>query len=184
MGNSICRCGLIDWMVFYATFNSISVISRWQLMLFMSFLGFTSTKLGSEVSCPRTFVRKNPEDQVRLEPRTPRLQVKHFTTGPRRTPVDVEEEFFLRNTASFVKSELTHYQTSNFRLFQTERVSHWRDWSALLPLSILLTCSSKKHGWAHKITQGKHKIIIFLTCYWIDMQLQVVAQNVWGVSAL
>ena len=40
---------LIDWMVFYATFNSISVISRRQLTLFMSFLGFTSTRLGSEV---------------------------------------------------------------------------------------------------------------------------------------
>ena len=46
------------------------------------FLGFTSTRLGSEVSCPRTLPRKNPEDPVRLEPRTPRLRVKHFTTGP------------------------------------------------------------------------------------------------------
>ena len=25
---------------------------------------------------------KNPEDLVRLEPRTPGLQVKHFTNGP------------------------------------------------------------------------------------------------------
>ena len=41
---------------------------------------------GSEVSCPRTLPRKNPEDLVRLEPRTPRLRVKHFTTKPRRTP--------------------------------------------------------------------------------------------------
>ena len=55
-------------MVFYATFNSISVISRGQLTLFMSFLGFTSTRLGSEVSCPRTFPRKNSEDPVRLQP--------------------------------------------------------------------------------------------------------------------
>ena len=39
----------------------------------------------SEVSCPRTLPRKNPEDPVRLEPRTPELQVKHFTTEPRRT---------------------------------------------------------------------------------------------------
>ena len=37
----------IDQMVFYTTFNSISVISRPQLTLFMSFLGFTSTRLGS-----------------------------------------------------------------------------------------------------------------------------------------
>ena len=33
-------------MVFYAAFNSISVVSQWQLTLFMSFLGFTSTTLG------------------------------------------------------------------------------------------------------------------------------------------
>ena len=36
-------------MVFYAAFNSISVISRRQLALFISFRGFTSTRLGSEV---------------------------------------------------------------------------------------------------------------------------------------
>ena len=69
-------------MVFYAAFNSISVISRRQFTLFMSFLDFTSTRLGSEVSCPRTLPRKNPEDPVRLETRTPGLQVKHSTTEP------------------------------------------------------------------------------------------------------
>ena len=72
-------------MVFYAAFDSISVISRRQFTLFMSFLGFTSTRLGSEVSCPRTLRRKNPDDPVRLEPRTPGLRVKHFTTEPRGT---------------------------------------------------------------------------------------------------
>ena len=41
-------------MVFYAAFNSISVISRRQFTLLMSVLGFASTRLGSEVSCPRT----------------------------------------------------------------------------------------------------------------------------------
>ena len=48
-----------------------------------AFLGFTSTRLGSEVS--RTLPRKNPEDPVRLKPRTPGLRVKHFTTEPRGT---------------------------------------------------------------------------------------------------
>ena len=72
-------------MVFYATFNSISVILRRQFTLFMSFLGFTSTRLGFEVSCPRTLPRKNPEDPVRLEPMTPGLRVKHFTTEPHGT---------------------------------------------------------------------------------------------------
>ena len=76
-------------MVAYAAFNSISVISRRQLTLFMSFLGFISTRLGSEVSCRRTLPRKNPEDPVRLEPRTPGLRVKHFTTEPRRTQVNI-----------------------------------------------------------------------------------------------
>ena len=76
---------LIGWMVYYAAFNSISVISRRQFTLFMFFLGLTSTRLGSEVSCPRTLPQKNPEDPVRLEPRTPGLQVKHFTTEPHGT---------------------------------------------------------------------------------------------------
>ena len=55
-------------------------------MLFMSFLGFTSTRLGSEVFCPRTLPQKNPEDPVWLEPSTPGLRVKHFTTESHRTP--------------------------------------------------------------------------------------------------
>ena len=55
-----------------------------------AFLGFTGTRLGSEVSCPRTLPRKNPEDPVRLEPRTPGLRVKHFTTVPRGTPAYYE----------------------------------------------------------------------------------------------
>ena len=69
-------------MVFYAAFNSISVISLGQLTLFMSFLGFTCTWLGCEVSYPRTPPQKNPEEPVRLESRTPGWQVKHFTTEP------------------------------------------------------------------------------------------------------
>ena len=72
---------LIDWMVFYTAFNSISVISRQQLTLFMSFLGYTRTRLGLEVSCPRTLLRENPEDPVRLEPRTPVLRVKTLYHG-------------------------------------------------------------------------------------------------------
>ena len=41
---------------------------------------------GSDVSYPRTLPWKNPEDPVRLEPRTPGLWVKYFTTEPRWTP--------------------------------------------------------------------------------------------------
>ena len=52
---------------------------------------------GSEVTCPRTLPRKNPEDQVWLEDRTAGLRVKHFTTEPCWTP--------------FQKSDLTLYHT-------------------------------------------------------------------------
>ena len=85
-------------MVFYAAFNSISVISRPQLTLFMSFPCFTSTRLGSEVSCPRTLPRKNPEHPVRLEPRTPSIRVKHFITEPRGSLLYLEA--FECNTTS------------------------------------------------------------------------------------
>ena len=73
-------------MVFYAAFNSISVISQQQLTLFMSSWVSPVLGWGSEVSCPRTLPRKNQEDPMWLEPRTPRLRVKHFTTEPRSTP--------------------------------------------------------------------------------------------------
>ena len=78
---------LVGWMVFYAAFNSISVISRRQITLFMSFLGLTSTRLELWRVLPKdTPTKKTPEDPVLLEPRTPGLRVKHFTTEPRRTP--------------------------------------------------------------------------------------------------
>ena len=76
---------LIDWMVFYAAFNSISVISRRQLRLFM--LSWVSPVLGWALKCLAQghSHEKNPEDLVRLEPRTPGFRVKHFTTEPRGT---------------------------------------------------------------------------------------------------
>ena len=82
-------------MVFYAVFNSISVISRRQLTLFMSSWVSPVLGWGSEVSCPRTLPRKNPEDQVWLQPRTPGLQVKHFTTEPCRTLLPFGQGFLV-----------------------------------------------------------------------------------------
>ena len=72
-------------MVFYCFQQYFSYISS-----HYTCLTWVSPVLGwdSKVSCPRTFPRKNPEDPVRLEPRTPGLQVKHFITEPRRTPND------------------------------------------------------------------------------------------------
>ena len=74
-------------MVFYAAFNSISVISRRQLTLFM--LSWVSPVLGWALKCLAQghSHEKNSEDPVRLEPRTPGLRVKHFTTEPRGTLV-------------------------------------------------------------------------------------------------
>ena len=111
-------------MFSYAAFNSISVISRRQLTLFMSFLGFTSTRLGSEVFCPRTLPRKNPEDLVRLEHRILGLQVKHFTTGLRGTfnPLS-KKPFPKRQTSESPKLKLV---VLGFNATLTAKVISWR----------------------------------------------------------
>ena len=72
-------------MVFYAAFNSISVVSRRHLTLFMSFWGFISTRLGPRSVLPKDTPAKNQEDPVLLEPRIPGKRVKHFTTESCRT---------------------------------------------------------------------------------------------------
>ena len=74
-----------------------------------AFVGFTSTRLGSEVSCPRTLPRKNPEDPVRFEPRTPGLRVKHFTTEPRRT------------LNKFIQLVLISLDSASWKLYQYSR---------------------------------------------------------------
>ena len=66
---------MIHRMVFYAAFN---IIQRWQLALFMSFLGFTSVL--------PNFLPNFTDDPMRLALRNLRLRVKHFTTEPRRSP--------------------------------------------------------------------------------------------------
>ena len=116
-------------MVFYAAFNNISVISWRQLTFFMSFLGFTSTRLGSEVSCPRTLPRKNPEDPVRLEPRNPGLRVKHFTIEPRGTGSFVrvnslpnDKILDLSNLKGFADNNLNVNQKLKFALGRVENI--------------------------------------------------------------
>ena len=83
-------------MVFYAAFNSISVISRRQLTLFM--LSWVSPVLGWALKCLAQghSHEKYPEDLVRLEPRTPGLQVKHLTTEPRGVGVIKSPDFVAR----------------------------------------------------------------------------------------
>ena len=51
----------------------------------MSFLGFTSTRLGPCCVLHKETPAKNPENPVQLEPMTPRLRVSHFTTVLRVT---------------------------------------------------------------------------------------------------
>ena len=65
---------LTNWLIelcFFAAVNSISVMSRRQLTLFISPRVTPVLNWGFEVSCPRTLPRKNPEDPGKLEPMIP-----------------------------------------------------------------------------------------------------------------
>ena len=145
---------MIDWMVFYAPFNSISVISLRQLTFFMSFLGFTSTRLGYEVSCPRTLPRKNPEDSVRLEPRTPGLWIKHFTTEPRVTRIMTDQE-----KHQYAVAALMHH--NNLLVMAT---GIWKGWS--LPFC---SSSASAAGWlsASLSTGGGWTSAVMVTTSWL-----------------
>ena len=75
---------LIDWLngvlcPFQQYFNYINGHSS-----HYSCLSWVSPVLGqgSLVSCPRTLPQKSQKDPVQVEPMTPALQVKHFTTEP------------------------------------------------------------------------------------------------------
>ena len=107
-----------------------------------AFLGFTSTRLGFEVSCPRTLPQRNPEDPVRLEPRIPGLRVKHFTTEPHGTLVcplgkretvldnkilDFDIESICRSnlyqrTKSYVGPNSKHFQTTKYSFNANEKL--------------------------------------------------------------
>ena len=70
-------------------------------------LSFTSTRLSSEMSCQRKLT-KNQVFKLGFRPGFSSLQVKDFISAPHRGP-------------------LTHYQTTNFRHSQTDRVCR-RKW--------------------------------------------------------
>ena len=74
-------------MVFYASFNSISVISKRKLTSFLSFLSYIITKQGLWSVLPRDTPKKNPEDQVLLELRTPGLRVKYYHWAMKDPPL-------------------------------------------------------------------------------------------------
>ena len=107
---------LVGWMVLYAAFNSVSFISRRQLTLFMSFLGFTSARLGSEVSCPRTLPQKNQEDPVHSNPGPMRyvsntLPLSH--AGPLKTVWEKEKVQVITSSSAF-PTMLSILPKSNF----------------------------------------------------------------------
>ena len=110
-------------MVFYAAFNSISVISRRQVTLLMSFLGFISTRLGSEVSCPRTLPRKTQRIQYDSNPG---LRVKHRTTKPRRTPWKYISLNSLRNDKILAMSKLK--AIADDKLIEAKTMISLLDW--------------------------------------------------------
>ena len=157
-------------MVFYAAFNSISVISQRQVTLFMSFLGFISTRLWLWSILPKTPLRKNPEDQVRLEPRIPGLQVKHFTTEPcRTTPLVVRDHF---HYFPWVISEYRWYCTVMTIIVSDEQDQTARG-TRLIVLYTLLTWSAGLgvnlalfffffflKGWGLKIWWKKEKMLV------------------------
>ena len=79
----LCSYSLIEWC-----FTPVSIVfqsyhSDWS---HYSWLSWISSVLGwgSKLSCQRT--TKNPDDPLWLKPRTPGLQVKHFTTKQCKTP--------------------------------------------------------------------------------------------------
>ena len=65
--------------VYYATFNRHTMKTAHIIRVFH---GFTSTREELWSVLPKIIPTKNP---VRLKPRTPGLQVKHFATEPRKT---------------------------------------------------------------------------------------------------
>ena len=72
------------------------------------------------------------------------------------------------------------------RIITIHLCTHWKDLTNLLLVNcqFYVPARVKKHGCAHKITQGKHKNIqVSVTTRWVDVQKTVVAQNVWVVGA-
>ena len=134
----------IDWMVFYAAltvFQSYrSDSSRNTCLSWVSpVLGW-----GSEVSYLRTLPQKNPEDPVRLEPRTPGLRVKHFT--------------FEQSTFSLEESKI--YRLGKGQL-SWERKQWCKPHFLLPPLLVLDSSQNKVQFFSHNWGLGWSTILYF-----------------------
>ena len=80
----------------------------------MSFLGLTSTRLGFRRVLAKDTPTNNPEDQVRLEPKTPELRVERYHLA---TQDPYEREKKLCNCAKNIAFEQCFTKTSFPRLF-------------------------------------------------------------------
>ena len=113
---------LIDWLNgalrrFYQYFSHITATAH----IIHAFLGFTSTRLGSEVSCPRTLPRKNQRIQCGSNPgpldyESNTLPLSHM--GPRETvrKMSVENNWEKRKRKldpSIIFSQSNFYSPTN-----------------------------------------------------------------------
>ena len=156
---------LVNWLnSIYTALNTVSVILLWQLTLFMSLLSFTSSKPGLSIVLPKDTPTENQEDPVQLEPRTPGLRVKHFTTEPCGIPTKDDptswfsrlwDRIFFHPQLGDVLLCIEHHwhiltisQTTNFRHFQTQGVCRcqfqiWWKWQKVLRIGWKL-CGKKE----------------------------------------
>ena len=90
---------------------------------------------------------KISEDPVRLEPRSPRLQVKHFITEPRRTPffkITVTTFRIFESVVLYLKfkAPLQSLRKEAFRKHYGKRRNCW--WPAFSPFPLMFSSLSKK----------------------------------------
>ena len=69
-------------------------------------LGFTSTSLFVGSVLPKDTPTNNPEDPVRLEPRTFGFRVKHFTSEPRRIHVGERGRAYIPDAENVIEATL------------------------------------------------------------------------------
>ena len=84
---SIFVVWLVGRIVFYAAFNNILVISRRQFTLFMSFLGFTSTRLGLWSVLPKDTPTKKPRGSSAARTQDPWITSQTLYHWPTQDPL-------------------------------------------------------------------------------------------------
>ena len=116
---------LIDWMVLYATFNSISVISRWQITLFM--LYWVSPVLGWALKC---LAQGHPHEKTQriqcgsnpgpLDYESNTLPLSHM--GPKQ-----EQKIMWEKEVGWLNGVLLRFQWY-FRHIMVQTETNWRQY--------------------------------------------------------